>query len=215
MRLGLHSALAIVLLSVLYLAVGTLWLVTGGYASGHAFEPPEPYVTICRVLMLTGTLCLIPLFAAIHCFAPPDRKTQALAALAFIIVLTALTGADTVLLLGPFVRGLATAGVPHQPAPYPSMDFILQVELFAWGPVLASALLLAATVFRGDRLQNAIRASMLLAGSLCAINVLTLATGTTSLAVIAVVGYDFVLPLVCVLLAVLFSRQGAHRSQTA
>ncbi len=72
--------------------------------------------------------------------------------------------------------------------------------------VLGLSLLFAAPVFRGDRLQNTVRIAMYVDGALCLAGTLGPLSGHMWLQFPAIVGYAFVLPVVCVLLAVLFAR---------
>src|SRR5215467_10827981 len=89
-RIGLWSALAVLFLAIAYVIIGGVGLISRGGISLD-YLPPEPYVTICRSLMIGVMITMVALFASIHAFAPPDRKTHSLTALAFLIILVVLS----------------------------------------------------------------------------------------------------------------------------
>jgi hypothetical protein len=143
----------------------------------------------------------------VYAYAPPDRKTFALAALAFAVLYAAVAGVNTFLLV------TVARQAESEPAlallfsfRWPSVN--LALDLFAWGPVLGLALLFAAPVFRGGGLRAGVRAGLTLGGLLCLGNILSFVVGDVRFSTLGIAGYDFVLPVVCVLLAVLFCRSG-------
>ena len=66
---------------------------------------------------------------------------------------------------------------------------MLALELFAWGPLLGLALLFAAPVFRGGKLQAGVRIGMILGGALCVGNILCFALGDVRFSVLGIAGY--------------------------
>jgi hypothetical protein len=212
-RIGLWSAIIILALAAIYLMIGAAWLVFGDRSQMSGLEPPEPCLTVERALMMSMTPPIIALFASIHAHASPDRTTFSRVALAHIIVFATITGADNFLLVAVMRHGgtgvsSSDAHVQHLAPCFPDMwpAVIRPLELFAWGPVFGLALLFAAPIFKGDRLQTAIRALMTLAGALCVTNVMCFITGDGRFAFAGIVGYDCAFPVICILLAVLFGR---------
>src|SRR5262249_19604401 len=67
-------------------------------------------------------------------------------------------------------------------------------------------LLFAAPLFKGDKLQVAIRAGMTLSGLLCLVGVSGPASGDLRLQYPDIVGYPFCVPLCLLSLAILFAR---------
>ena len=86
----------------------------------------------------------------------------------------------------------------------------LSLDLLAWDFLLGLSLLFAAPVVRGDRLQNMVRIAMYVDGALCLAGTLGPLSGHMCLQFSAILGYAFVLPVVCVLLAVLFAQAGGR-----
>jgi hypothetical protein len=158
--------------------------------------------------MLALIADLVVLFAAVHTYAARDGKTCSSAALAFCVVFATISGVNTFLLL------VIAPHAANEPAlallfsfHWPSMN--LALDLFAWGPVLGLALLFAAPVFHGDRLQLMTRVALILAGILCEGNILCFVVGEPHFSILGILGYDLVLPVVCVCLAILFWRSEA------
>ena len=94
--------------------------------------------------------------------------------------------------------------------PQGRLTAVLSADLVAWDFFFGFALLFAATIFRGDKLRVAIRAALAVAGVLCLAGIAGPASGNLKLQYPAIVGYAFVFPFVCLLLAIFFAR-----SQTA
>jgi len=78
---------------------------------------------------------------------------------------------------------------------------------------LGLSLLFAAPVFKGGRLQTAIRVSLILSGTLCIAGLLGPALGDLRFQRFGITGYAFVFPVVCLLLARLFARRDVSERQ--
>lgn len=209
-RVGMYSAAALVLLSVAYIVTGVIWLGFSMSGAGvRGLEPSEPFLTILETIILLITPALVGLFAAIHAYAPPDRKTCSLAAFGFAILLAGITG------VVHFVQLTAIRRTPNPIIaevfalydPTGRLTPILAMDLVAWDFFLGFGLLFSAPIFKGDRLQAAIRASMTLGGLLCLVGVSGPASGDLRFQYPAIVGYAFVFPFVCLLLTILFARR--------
>ncbi|MGH7179720.1 MAG: hypothetical protein ACREJC_20255, partial [Tepidisphaeraceae bacterium] len=98
-RLGVCSALCVPLLGIVYIACGAVGILSRGDVSLSALLPGEPYLTICRVIMLALIAVLVVLFCAVHVYAGVVRKTCSLAALVFVVIFAAISGVNTFLLL--------------------------------------------------------------------------------------------------------------------
>jgi hypothetical protein len=215
-RVGFCASLAIVFISVAYVVTGMVWLVShAGTASARRLEPSEPYLSILETLIWLSTPAIILLFAAIHSYAPAERKTFSRAAFGFAVLLGGITGVVHFLQLTAVRRtsnqliketfALYAAGGQLSPA--------LAADLVAWDFFFGFALLFAGTVFRGDKMQNLIRVCLYLAGSLCLVGSTGPASGNLKFQYPAIVGYAFVFPFVCLLLAIHFYklRSGSER----
>jgi hypothetical protein len=140
----------------------------------------------------------IVMMAAVHTHASPEWKTNTVVALAFVVLPTGVTSSVHFVQLTA-LRQLGSAGLVW-PSP------MYAAELLAWDVFLGLALLFAAPMFRGDRLQNTLRRMMLACGALCVVGVFGPVTGDLRFQFIAIVGYGLVFPAVCLFLALLFRR---------
>src|SRR5262245_40561495 len=91
-RIGRSAAIAVVAIAAVYITTGTVWLASNfNSVTISTLAPSEPYLTIMEVLMLLLNPALIALFAVLHVYAPPGKKTYSLAAFSFVILLVAIT----------------------------------------------------------------------------------------------------------------------------
>ncbi len=207
--MGKWSAIAIVLISIAYILTGLVWLVlNSNTASTQGLQPSEPYLAILETLILLLTPAIVLLFAAIHAYAPLDRKACSRAAFGFALLLAGITGV---------VHFMQLTAVRRAPGKLISETFalydptgrltpVLAVDLVAWDFFFGLALLFAATIFRGDKLQSAVRVGLLVGGLLCLAGVAGPASGNLKFQYPAIAGYAFVFPAICLLLAFVFGR---------
>ena len=105
----------------------------------------------------------------------------------------------------------------RQPAPIPLLwvsSFVSTgwpplpqaLDFFAWDWFFALSMLLAAPVFRGSRLENAVRVLMFLTGALCILGFVWLPISPPQATVIGILGWGVAGPIVFLLLANLFTR---------
>ena len=83
---------------------------------------------------------------------------------------------------------------------------VLAADLAAWDFFFGFALLFAATIFRGDKLQSAVRVGLFAGGILCLAGVAGPASGNLRFQYPAIAGYAFVFPAICLLLVLVFMR---------
>ncbi|PWT82297.1 MAG: hypothetical protein C5B44_02375 [Acidobacteria bacterium] len=208
-RIGMWSAIAIVIISASYITTGIIWLrfsVSGVGVQG--LEPSEPFLSILETLILLVTPALVALFAALHAYAPPERNTCSRIAFAFAVLLAGITGVVHFVQLTA-IRRTANKTITEVFALYDPNSRLtptLAADLVAWDFFLGFGLLFAAPIFRGDKLNVAIRGGLTLSGLLCLAGVSGPASGDMRFQYPAIVGYAFVFPFVCLLLAILFAR---------
>jgi hypothetical protein len=213
-RVGMWSAWAVVVLFLAYLATGAVWLVFGGEpARRDPFWPVDPYRAVLEALIILSAPPMVVVMAAVHAAAPPGAKACGAAALAFMTLAAGTTcGIHFVELT--VVRRLGPASPPELSAifftPWPSAFFAL--DLLAWDLFLGLALLFAAPAFKGGGLQAAVRAALILGGTLCLVGTLGPALGDLRIQLVGTTGYAAVFPVACLLLATLFGR--AEPNQT-
>lgn len=206
-RLGFWSAASLAALGAAYLLTGVAWLVSGGAASPRAFQPAEPFLAILELLILLSAPVVVTLMAAVHAYAPRDRKATCVAALAFAAGFAVLTGGVH------FVRLILVHQLPPEAdlsavALYPWPTVALALDLLAWDLFLGLALLFGACAFEGGGLHAVVRRVMRGSGALCLLGVLGPLTGEMRLQFPAILGYAFGVLVLSVLLAALFRRAG-------
>lgn len=174
-------------------------LVVAGMVS---FGLERPIGGILLVTMETLTLLLALVFvvmmAAMHSSAALEWKTNTLVALVFAALLAGVSATVHFVQLTA-LRQLGTAGLAW-PSP------MYAAELLAWDAFLGLSLLFAAPSLQGSRLRLVARGTMTVCGAMCLIGVIGPATGYMWLQFVAVAGYGLVLPVLCVLLALNWSR---------
>lgn len=205
--LGIWSARGVAVLGVVYVLVGIIGVVERppGLPS---LRQVDPYLAILEFLIILSAVCLVVLMAAVYAYAPPGNKTYGLVALAFMVAFAVLTWSThfASLTVGRQIAFESMPGFSRQLSfgEWPTLS--LSLDLLGWDFLLGLSLLFAAPVFWGDRLQNMVRIAMNVDGALCLAGTLGPLSGHMWLQFPAIVGYAFVLPVVCVLLAVLFVR---------
>jgi hypothetical protein len=193
-RLGVWSASALCVIGVTYIVT----LAVGFASVGFAKPILDPVLAVMEILTLVSAPTLVVLMAAVHAHAAPEYKIHGLVAVAFMVLLAGLTSSVHFVELTA-VRQSSTASLT-----WPSTAYAL--ELLACDMFLGLSLLFAAPVFRGGKLEDAVRTGLYVGGTLCITGILGPATGDMRLQFIAIVGYAGVLPTVSLLLLLLFRR---------
>jgi hypothetical protein len=199
-RLGVWSAAALCVIGVAYVITLAVGFTTVGFAKPIL----DPLLAVMEILTLLSAPILVVLMAAVHAYAPPEYKTHGLVAVGFMLLLAGLTSSVHFVELTA-VRQSSTASLT-----WPSTAYAL--ELLGWDMFLGLSLLFTAPIFKGRKLERAVRTGLYVGGTLCLIGILGPATGVMRLQFIAIVGYAGVLPTVCLLLMMLFRR--ADRAST-
>jgi len=180
-----------------------------GYLSAKAPSYPisDPYLSIMSLLIVLMAPFLVITMVAVHSYAAAEYKPYSLAALAFMILLAGITSSVN----------FAFFAIARQPTPTPSLwvsSFFSSgwpplpqvLDFFAWDWFFALSMLLAAPVFRGGKLENALRALMLLTGVLCILGLAWLPFSPPQATMIGILGWGVAGPIVFLLLANLFTR---------
>jgi len=89
-RIGMWSAGSGATIAVLYVITGLIGL-TARPPGPNPLGQVDPYLAVLEILMSLAAVDLVILMAAVYAYAAPDRKTFALAALAFMIAFALLT----------------------------------------------------------------------------------------------------------------------------
>lgn len=191
-RLGRWSALGLFLIGMAYIVILAL-----GFAR-HGLSKPivDPLLAIMEVLTLLSAPLMVIMMAAVHGYAPSERKTYSSIALAFTILAAGTT--SVVHFVGLTALRQSGSGSIVWPSP------IYAIELLAWDLFLGLSLLFAALVFEGGGLARAVRRGLLISGALCIAGLLGPAVGNMRLQLVGVLGYAGVFPVVCLMLSKLF-----------
>ena len=199
-RLGAWSAAILCAIGMAYVVT----LAVGFAAAGFAKPIVDPVLAVMEILTLLSAPILVVLMAAVHAYSAPQYKVHSLVAFAFMVLMAGLTSSVHFVELTA-VRQSATAALI-----WPSTAYA--IELLAWDVFLGLSLLFAAPVFTAGKLEEAIRAGLYVAGTLCIVGILGPTSGDMRLQFIAVAGYAAVLPVVFLFLAMLFRRSPQPRS---
>jgi hypothetical protein len=203
-RLGIGSALGVVVLSGVYAVVLVLGLLTL-----PSPEQPigDPLFTILELLILLLMPAMVAMMVAVHAWAPPEAKAFSLLAVVFVGVLAGVTCSlhFVILVVG---RQLALA----EPAlmrrllsfEWPSVAYAL--DILAWDVFFALSALCAAPAFGGTRLARCVRTLLVASGALALAGLGGVIVGDMRLRTIGIVGYAGVFPVVAALIALLFHR---------
>ena len=195
----------------------TAFVVNEAYAvtSGLAFlsvKPSsasisDPYLSIMSALVVLMAPFLVITMVAVHAYAAPEHKSYSLAALAFMVLLAGITSVVNFSLFS-VARQPTTASsmwvASFIPSEWPQLPQAL--DFFAWDWFFALSMLLAAPVFRGGKLENAVRALMVLTAVLCLLGLVWLPVSPAQANTIGIIGWGVAGPIVFLLLANLFTR---------
>ena len=203
---GIWSALGTFLLYLLYIPV----LVVGFAAAGNVEDPlKDPYLAILEVLILVMAPILVLMMVAVHAYASADLKPFSMAALIHMVLVAGTTTAVHFVLL-TVDRQIDASDIPGRlflfSWEWPSVAYAL--DILAWDWFLGIAMLLTVPVFGGDgRLLASLRVTLVLGGVLSLAGVIGPALGNIDLRWIGQVGYEVVFPVVCLLIALVFTRR--------
>ncbi len=207
-RIGVWSAASGAAIAAVYVITGFVGVLARP-STATLLQQVDPYLAILEILIILFTVALIAIQASVYAFAPPDKKTYALLALTFAVAFAVLTCAVhfVALTVGRQVKPEAMPRLLQQLSfdHWPSVA--LTLEFLAWDYFVGLSLLFDAAVFSGGGLRAYVRASMIVAGSLCLAGTPGALVGNLRFQWLAIAGYAFALPVVCVLLAILFHRE--------
>ncbi len=194
-RLGFWSAVLLVAIGA-----GYLLALAAGFVRHGLREPiGDPVLAVMEVLTLLAAPALVTLLAAIHERAPAGRRAWTLAALVFGALCAGVTS------VVHFVGLTAARQMGEGGIAWPSHGYA--AELLAWDVFLGLAFVFAAAGFvtPGER---AARRGLLGCGILCLAGTIGPVVGNMRLQLAGVAGYALVMPVVMVVLARLFAREG-------
>src|SRR5262249_8931337 len=151
-----------------YVILGLIGVVTRP-PSPNPLRQVDPYLAILEILLSLAAVDLVIMMAAVYGYAPADRKTFALAALAFMIVFAILTCSVhfVSLTVGRQLDPTLCPRLSHQLSTQEWPTLAMSLDWLAWDFFLGLSLVFAASVFQGEGLTGRVRVSLLVAGTLC------------------------------------------------
>ncbi len=211
-QVGSAAALALFFVSVAYVIV-----TTAGFISLKSPQDPirDPYFFLMEMLIVITAPLYVVVMAAVHASATREVKVYSLTALIFMIVCVGITSSVHFVLL-VVGRQVAFTSISWMPLflsfQWPSVAYVL--DILAWDWFYGLSMLFAALVFKGDRLETAVRIALAASGVLSIAGLIFLPLGNIQLRLIGIFGYAGLSPVVFLLLAKVLGRAEA-RSQEA
>lgn len=204
-RVAIWSALGTFFFGILYAPT----LVAAFVSAGNVTDPlTDPFLGILEVQIILMAPFMVVMMVAVHGYAPRGTRLYSLSALGFMILCAGLTTCVHFVELA-VARRIDPASMPAYfrlfSWEWPSVDYAL--DIVAWDWFFGLSMLLAAPIFKGGGcLHTSARAAMTLSGTLSIAGLLGAALGDMQLRGIGIAGYAVVFPVVCLLLALVFSR---------
>ena len=202
--LGRAAAWAAFLLLVVYAVTTVL-----GFLSLESPEDPigDPYFTMMELLIVLIVPLMVASMIAVHAYAPPEARAYSLAALVFMSVMAGITSSVHFVVL-TVSRQIAATGLAWVPLflsfKWPSVVYTL--DILAWDWFFALSMLFAAPVFKGGRLEMAVRILMIISGVLSLAGLLGVPLANMQVRNIGIIGYAVVAIAVFLLLGIVFGR---------
>jgi len=202
--LGITASFSVFLILAAYAVTLTLGLLS----LASPVEPiGDPYFSIMEILIIVLAPLLVTVMVVVHGYAAPRAKVFSLMALAFMIVAACITSSVHFVIL-TVSRQMASAGFPWVSLffsfEWPSVTYAL--DILAWDVFFALAMLSAAMVFTGGRLEKTVRVLMVVSGILSLAGLIGVPLADMSVRNIGIIGYVGVSLVVFPLLGLLFWR---------
>ena len=201
---GTYTAFSIFCILIAYavtLLLGLLSLTSPAEPIG------DPYFSLMEILIIVLAPLLVIAMIVIHGYAAPRQKIFSLMALVFMIISACITSSVHFVIL-TVSRLLASSGFPWVTLflsfEWPSVAYAL--DILAWDIFFALAMLSAAPVFTGGRLEKVIRLLMIVSGLLSLAGLIGVPLADMSLRNIGIIGYVGLPLIIFPLLGLLFWR---------
>lgn len=209
---GKAAALVLFYLTILYVVV----LVIGLLTLKSPEEPiHDPYFTIMELLILISAPLYVFIMAEVHAYAARECKALTLTALVMTAIMACITCCVHFLILSVSRSIESETGLQWMTFifsfKWPSVLYAL--DILAWDFFFGFAALFAAPVFKGGKLQNAIRVLLIISGVLCFAGLLGPVLGNMQIRNIGIIGYAVVFPVAGLLLAKVFGQKTSREKQ--
>jgi hypothetical protein len=202
--LGRIAAWTVFAIGMVYLVITVLGLLS----LKSSTEPiGDPYFSIMEVLLVLLSPVMVLCMVAIHGYASPERKAFSLAALVFMVITATITSGVHFVIL-TVRRQLEASGLDwvhlFLSFTWPSVAYAL--DILAWDFFFALSMLFAVPVFKGGRLETALRWLMIISGVLSLLGLLGIPLADMGFRNIGIVGYGAVGPAAFLLVGMVFGR---------
>jgi hypothetical protein len=203
-RFGVIAGAAVAVLCLVYASVLSVGLLTLP-SPGHQIQ--QPWFTLMETLIVAISPAMVALTVALHSWAPQERRSLALASVAFMSMCAVVTCAVHFAIL-TLSRQSAFTGQAWSRLVFsfqwPSLAYAL--DILAWDVFFPLAALFAAAAVQGPGLARATR-QLLLASSVLAFSGLAgVPLANMQLRNIGIIGYAVLFPIAATMLALLFRR---------
>lgn len=204
---GVIASWAACLLGIAYV----LTTILGLRSLGSPAEPiGEPYFALMEILTLLIAPAMAISLAAVHGYAAPADKLYSRTAMAFMFLMAGITSGVHFVVL--------TVGRQLEPAQlteyawvfsftWPSVVYAL--DILAWDWFFALAMLFAAPVFKGGKLERILRLLMIVAGVLSLAGLIGVPLANMQVRNIGILGYAVVAPFVFLLIGMVLRRNSS------
>jgi hypothetical protein len=208
--IGRAAAWAVFSLSVIYLVP----LVLGLLSLTSSQDPiGDPYFSMMELLILPMAPLMVVSMVAVHAYAAREAKAYSFVALAFMILLAGITSSVHFVIL-TLSSQIDAARLPWLPLflsfTWPSVPYAL--DILAWDFFFALAMLFAAPVFTGGRLETTVRILLIVSGVLSLVGLIGVPLAHMhvwfwyAVRNIGILGYAGVAPVAFLLMGMLFGR---------
>ena len=180
---GFWSALINTLGGIIYFLVILEMVLTGQFT----FPPSGGIQLFGGIISLIFCPLIVILMASLHTVTVPEKKVFSQSSLAFVLLFAVSVSINRFTQLGVVRQSIAAGSIEglNWFLPYGDHSIMLGLEMMGWGWFLGLALLMAAPIFSGGKLQGWIRWLMVLYGVLGIIS----AVGYLVASPISVIGF--------------------------
>jgi hypothetical protein len=174
----------------------------------------NPWFTLMEVLILAISPAMVALAIALHAWAPPGRKSLALAGVVFLSLCAGITCAVHFAVL-TLSRHPAFAGQDWAPLVFsftwPSIVYAL--DILAWDVFFPLGAFFAAAAIPGEGLARKVRILLFVSAVLALLGLAGVPLADMQVRNIGILGYALIFPIAAALLAQLFRRAGNERME--
>jgi len=203
-KIGIFATRLVFILMVLY-AITTIL----GFLSLESPENPidDPYFTIMELLILCIAPLMVISMVSLHAYAKPELKAYSLTALIFTVLMAGITSSVhfVILTVSRSIESLGFLGARWLFSfRWPSVGYT--ADFLAWDWFFGLAMLFAAPVIAGGKVEKATRYLMIVSGVLSLAGLIGIPSANMQIRNIGVVGYALVAPIAFLLLGVVFKQ---------